>query len=100
MPTRKRGAKKRLDAGSRKHDAGKWLLSREGPYQDYVSLYVKRYGVSEAVAKDELYALGYHEEVFQEELEAQGIRCEYILNPLTGELVLVPEGTEEHELFI
>ena len=100
MPTRKRRSKKRLDAGSRKHDARRWLLSRDGPYQDYVSRYVKRYGVSEAVAKDELYALGYHDKVLQEELEAQGIRWEYIVNPLTGELVLVPEGTEEHELFI
>jgi hypothetical protein len=65
-----------------------------------VSRYVKRYGVEETVAKEELYALGYYENVYEEELEAQGINFEYIVNPLTGELVLVPEGTEEHELFI
>lgn len=100
MPTRKRRAKKRMDAGSRKHDARKWLLSKDGPHRDYVARYVKRYGVAESVAKTELYALGYYDDVYREELESQGINSEYILNPLTGELVLVPEGTEEHELSI
>ena len=100
MPTRKRKSKKKLDAGSRKYDAIKWLSSKDGPHRDYVSRYVKRYGVEKVVAKEELYALGYYENVYEDELEAQGINFEYIVNPLTGELVLVPEGTEEHELFI
>jgi hypothetical protein len=65
-----------------------------------VPRYVKRYSVAEAVAKEELNALGYYENVYEEELAAQGVRGEYIVNPLTGELALVPEGTQEHELFI
>ena len=99
MPTRKRKSKKKLDAGSRKHDARKWLSSRDGPHRNYVSRYVKRYGVEESVVEEELYALGYYDNVYSEELAARGINVEYIVNPLTGELVLVPEGTEEHELF-
>ena len=100
MPTQIRRPKKRMDEDSRKHDARKWLRGKDGPLKDYVSRYAARYGVAESVATSELYALGYYENVYREELESQGISCEYILNPLTGELVLVPEGTEEHELFI
>lgn len=100
MPTSKRHHKKGMDAVSRKHDAIKWLRGKDGPRKDYVSRYAARYGVAKSVATAELYALGYYEHVNQEELESQGINCEYILNPLTGELILVPEGTEEHELFI
>ena len=100
MLTRKRKSKKKLDSGSRKHDAKKWLMSKDGPHQKYLSRYIKRYGVDELVAREELYALGYYENVYMEDLEAQGLNYEYIVNPLSGELVLVPEGTEEHELFI
>ncbi|WP_347332114.1 hypothetical protein [Marinimicrobium locisalis] len=75
-------------------------MSKDGPHKDYVSRYVARYGVEESVAMAELYALGYYDDVYREELESHGISCEYILNPLAGELVLMPEGTEEHELFI
>lgn len=82
------------------HDAKKWLLRKDGPHENYVSSYVKRYGVSEFLARDELYALGYYENVYAEDLKAQGIDYEYIVNPLTGDLVMVPGGTEEHELFI
>jgi len=35
-----------------------------------------------------------------EELESEGKEYEYIMNPLTGDLVLVEAGTEEYELFM
>lgn len=41
-----------------------------------------------------------YEEMFREELEAEGKEIEYIVNPLTGDLVPVEAGTEEYELFI
>jgi|SRR5690606_2526390 hypothetical protein len=100
MSTQKRKSKKKLDGGSRKHDAKRWLSSKDGPHRNYVASYMKRYGVDEVVATEELYTLGYYENVYEEELNENGIRSEYIMNPLTGELVLVPEGTQEHELFI
>ena len=43
--------------------------------------------------------IGYHDEVSIQAHEEDGTRWEYMMNPLTGELVVAPEGTEEHELY-
>ncbi len=100
MPTKKRNKKKKLTGKSRTNDATKWLSSKEGPHCKYVARYAKRYGVDSDVARDELIQLGYYEQVYTEELESEGKEVEYLVNPLTGELVLVEAGTEEHELFM
>lgn len=100
MPRRKRMKKKKLEGKGRTNDAAKWLKSKEGPHCKYIARYSKRYGVDECTARDELVYLGYYEEIFREDLEAEGKEMEYIVNPLTGDLVPVEAGTEEHELFI
>ena len=82
------------------NNAEKWLISRERPQTDIIGGYAKRYAIELDLARDELISLGLHDEVFTEEMEKQGKKVEYIVNPLTGELVLVEAGTEEHELFI
>ena len=82
------------------NNAEKWLTSRERPQTDIIGSYAKRYAIELDLARDELISLGLHDEVFTEEMEKQGKKVEYIVNPLTGELVLVEAGTEEHELFI
>ena len=81
-------------------NARKWLRSRQRPEYRYIESYAKHYGIEPAIARDELMSLGCHEEVFTDEMTKQGKEVEYIVNPLTGELVLVEAGTEEHELFI
>ena len=82
------------------NNAEKWLMSRERPQTDIIGSYAKRYAIELDLARDELISLGLHDEVFTKEMEKQGKKVEYIVNPLTGELVLVEAGTEEHELFI
>ncbi|MCP5076501.1 MAG: hypothetical protein GY951_00350 [Psychromonas sp.] len=84
----------------RLNDADKWLKSKQGPHCKYVEKYSKRYGVDSIIAREELFELGFEEAVFVEELESEGKEYEYIVNPLTGELVLVEAGTEEYELFM
>ena len=100
MPSRKRVNKKKLDGEGRASDATRWLKSPQGPHCKYIAKYSKRYGVDVCTARDELIFLGYYEEVFIEELEAEGKELEYIVNPLTGDLVPVEAGTEEYELFM
>ena len=100
MPTKKRNKKKKLTGKGRTNDAARWLSSKEGPHCKYVSRYVKRYGIDFDVARDELIQLGYHDQIYAEELESEGKETEYLVNPLTGELVLVEAGTEEYELFM
>ena len=100
MPTRKRRNKRNLNEQERMNNAEKWLTSRERPCSDYVEKYSKRYGVESEIARAELIAIGYWEDVFTEEMHKQGKEVEYLVNPLTGDLVLVEAGTEEHELFV
>jgi len=100
VPTSKRRNKKKLQGKDRKHNAIKWLRSRERPTGNYVERYAKRYGVEQGTARTELMEIGFWEEIFTEEMEKQGKEVEYIMNPISGELVLVEAGTEEHELFM
>ena len=100
MPTKKGKNKKKLTGKGRTNDAARWLKSKEGPNCKYIERYSKRYGVDSGVAREELFELGFSEGVYIEELEGEGKDYEYIVNPLSGELVLVEAGTEEHELFI
>jgi len=100
MPTRKRKSKKKFQKNERKRDVLKCLKSRDRPSNEVVARYAKRYGVEPVSARTELIEIGFWEEIFTEEMEKQGKEVEYIMNPLSGELVLVEAGTEEHELFM
>ena len=98
MSKRKRQARTKLAGKSRLKDAIRWLESRDTPAR-LVEEYRRRYSVSETTARTELMTIGYRDEVSIQEHEDSGTKWEYLMNPLTGELVVVPEGTEEHRLF-
>jgi len=97
MPQRKRRAKKKLAGKGRLNDAKKWLLSH--PQKNLISAYSKRYGVSSQIAEDELIQLGYYDELYIQHYEKEGIEWEYRVEPLSGEMVVVPKDTEDHEIY-
>lgn len=90
MPKRKRQAKKKLVGKGRTNDAKCWLNSRALP-KNIIEAYSKRYAVSEMVARDDLTSIGYYDEITIQEYEKEGIKYEYMVEPLSGEMYLVPE---------
>jgi hypothetical protein len=96
MTTRKRQSKKKLTGKGRLKDASKWLSNHS--QADLISAYSKRYGVSHVVAQDELMELGYYDELYIQHCEKEGIEWEYRVEPLSGDMVVVPKDTEEHEI--
>ena len=98
MSKRKRQAKKKLSGKGRLNDARRWLENRPGQ-KDLVASYSKRYGVSADVAEKELLTLGYYDEILIQRYEKAGIKWEYRVEPLSGEMLVVPEGTEDYELY-
>lgn len=99
MPKRNRQAKKKLKGKGRLNDARKWLQSRERPKKPLVESYSSRYSVAESVARDELMALGYYDDILIQDYERDGIEWEYKVEPLSGDMFVVPKGIEEHELY-
>ena len=100
MPKRKRQSKKKLVGKARLNDARRWLQSRDCPKKKpLVETYSKRYGVGHAVAWDELVSLGYYDELLIQQYEADGVEWEYKVEPRSGDMFVVPKGTEEHELY-
>ncbi len=97
MSKRKRQSKKKLSGKGRLKDAERWLSNH--PQVDLISAYSKRYGVGEPIASHELMAIGYYEELCIQDYEKKGIEWEYKVEPLSGEMVVVPTGTEEHEIY-
>lgn len=97
MSKRKRQAKKKLIGKGRLKDAEKWLSNH--PQEDLLSAYSKRYGVSQTVAHDELMGIGYYDELCIQGYEREGVEWEYKVEPLSGDMVVVPKGTEEHEIY-
>ncbi len=97
MPKKKRQAKKKLSGKSRFNDAQKWLLNH--PQDDLISAYSKRYGVNSHIAEVELMQLGYYDEIFILNYEKQGIEYEYRVEPLSGEMVVVPKDIDERDIY-
>lgn len=97
MSTRKRQAKKKLAGKGRLRDAKKWLLNH--PQDDIISAYSKRYGVTPDIAEEELMQLEYYDEICIQRYEQNGIEWEYRVEPLSGEMFVVPKGIEDHELY-
>ncbi len=62
--------------------------------------YAKRYAVSEAAAWKELVALGYYGPLTIEAYEQEGIEWEYRVEPLSGDMFVVPKGIEERDLYV
>ncbi len=97
MPKRKRQSKKKLVGKSRFTDAKRWLLNY--PQKDLISSYSKRYGLNYSIAEDELMNLGYYDELYIQHYKKEGIEWEYRMEPLSGEMVVVPKDTEELEIY-
>lgn len=97
MSKAKRRAKAKLKTGERLRDAQRWLHCNTRS-SDMVGAYSRRYRVSRAAAVDELHRLGYGEEVKIQQYEAEGIPWKFIVEPRSGEMYAVPEGTGEYEL--
>ncbi len=98
MPKRKRQAKKKLVGKGRLNDATRWLQLAAFP-KELVGAYTKRYAVSEMVAREELMFIGCYDDVLIQDYEKEGVKWEYKVEPMSGEMFVVPEGTEEHELY-
>ena len=64
-----------------------------------VPWYAKKYKVSLQVAREKLSNLGYDDEVMIESFEEDGIKWKYMLDGYSGTMKVVPEETEEWELF-
>ncbi|MCP4397419.1 MAG: hypothetical protein GY801_09005 [bacterium] len=97
MSKRKRQAKKKLRDKQRLQDAKRWLFHH--PQNDLISAYSKRYGVDPQVAEDELMQLGYYEHLCIQRYEQAGVAWEYRVEPLSGEMLVVPQDIEEHEMY-
>ena len=97
MPKRKRQAKKKLRGEGRLHDAKKWLVNH--PQKDLIAAYSQRYGVSHHLAEEELMHLGYYDDLCIQRYEQAGIEWEYRVEPLSGDMFVVPQDTEEHEIY-
>ena len=97
MPKRKRAAKKKLTGKGRLNDAKRWLQNH--PQTELVAAYSKRYGVNSQTAEDELMQIGYYDEVFIEHYEKEGIEWEYRVEPLSGEMVVVPKGSDDNDIY-
>ncbi len=99
MSKRKRQSKKKLTGEARKKDASRWLqLQRQRP-KDLVEAYANRYGINGQKAREELMAIGYYDEILIQAYEKEGVKWEYMVEPLSGEMFVVPEGTDYYDLY-
>ncbi len=97
---RKRNSKKKLSGKERRiKDATRWLQSRECRCKSLVESYAKRYAVSEQTACLELMELGYYDEICIQNYESEGVEWEYRVDGRSGDMFVVPKGSEEHEMY-
>ncbi len=99
MPKRKRQSKKHLRGQARQADATPWLQAQRLRPKDLVEAYSTRYGINKNLAYEELMEIGYYDEILIQAYEKEGVKWEYMVEPLSGEMYVVPEGTEEHDLY-
>ena len=97
MSKRKRSSKKKLAGKGRLKDAKNWLSCSH--QKELISSYCKRYGVSSYVAEEELMQLGYYDELCIERYEKEGIEWEYKYDGYSGEMYVVPKGTDDYEMY-
>ena len=92
-------SKIKLSEKDRLVDARKWLRKQERPRNRLLKLYMKRYGIDESIAFIELMTLGYYDELMIAQYEENNIKWKYMVEPLSGDILVVPEDTQEHELY-
>jgi hypothetical protein len=98
MPKRNRQAKKKLHGKGRISDAKRWLENHGVP-KNLVTAYAKRYAINENDAETELMSIGYYDDTCIQCYEKSDIAWEYKCDPLSSEMFVVPEGTEDRELY-
>lgn len=98
MPKRKRQSKKKLFGKARLNDAKRWLSAQVQP-KNLVEAYSTRYGITTNEANDELMAIGYYDDILIQAYDKEGIKWKYIVEPLSGEMFVVPVDAEEHEIY-
>jgi len=96
-PQRNRRSLRKLPRDQRKKNARRWLSQRPLP-RNLLSAYVDRYGIARTDAHIELLELGYRDEVAIQAYEQEGTEWEYKVEPLSGDMLVVPKGTPEWEL--
>jgi len=94
---RKRQSLRKLPRDDRKKNAKRWMSQQRLP-RDLLFAYVKRYGIPRTEAHLELLELGYGDELRIYAYEQEGIEWEYKVEPLSGDMLVVPKGTPEWEL--
>jgi len=99
MPKRKRQSRKKLSGEARLKNARRWLQSPDRPRRPLVESYAIRYGIEEKEAWVELMSIGYHDQILIEAYEKDGVEWEYKVEPLSGDMFVVPKGTQEHEMY-
>jgi len=87
---RKRRSLRKLPRDERKRIAKRWMTRQRLP-KDLLSAYVKRYGIPRAEANIELLELGYGEMLTIYAYEQDGIEWEYKFEPLSGDMLVVPQ---------
>ncbi|WP_462326126.1 hypothetical protein, partial [Desulfoplanes sp.] len=88
MTTRKKKSKKKLVRDNRLNNAKRWL--HKHPQKNLLAAYTKRYGVDPDIARDELMQLGFYDELCIQSYDKEGIDWEYRVEPLSGEMFVVP----------
>jgi len=99
MTKKNQKLKIKLSEKDRLVDAQKWLRRQNRPNNKLIELYMKRYGINESISIFELMTLGYRDELTIAQYEKDNIEWKYMVEPLSGEMLVVPEGTQEHELY-
>lgn len=99
MSKRKRQSKKKLVGKGRTKDATRWLEAGGCHGKPLAETYAKRYAISEQTARFELMELGYYDELCIQHYEAEGIEWEYRVEPLSGDMFIVPKDSEYHEIY-
>ena len=94
---RNRRSLRKLLRDQRKKNASRWLSQRPLS-NNLLSAYTDRYGVPPTEAHIELLELGYRDEIAIQTYEQDGIEWEYKVEPLSGDMLVVPKGTPESEL--
>jgi hypothetical protein len=98
---RKRRSLKKLSPVERKNNAKKWLLSPQRlPKGSLLSIYSKRYGISENDAYIELMEIWYYERLQIEYYKEEEIEWEYQVDGYTGETKVVPKGTPPWDFYL
>lgn len=83
---------------TRKEKAKRWLSGIPLP-DDLIKAYSQKFNVEASTAYNELMEIGYYDELYIQEYKRRGIEWEYKVEPLSGDMFVVPKGTADHELY-